>query len=112
MATETLPCLPEKPPKPMRQRERDTVEKDLIFDDLHQDYEVLMHLTNLKRKLELIREKNQDPAVNALLEEALEEILPRLAQLEDQDVARHQKRAAIADFKHRERSWRPGPHGA
>ena len=108
MATETLPYFPEKPPKPMRQRERDTVEKDLNFDDLQQDYEVLMHLTNLKRKIELAAEKNTDPVVGALLNDALGEILPRLTQLEGEDVARHQKRAAIADFKRREKAWRPG----
>jgi hypothetical protein len=112
LTTSPLPYFTEKPPKPKLQRERDTVERDLNFDDLQQDYEVLMHLTNLKRKLELIAEKNTDPAVALLLDEALAEILPRLAELEKQDEDRHKERSAITDFKRRERTWRPGPHGA
>ncbi len=103
--------LPDPAPKPKRQRERDTTERDLQFEDVQQDLWMLDQLHNQARALELIEEAllagRTDQALT--LVRAERERNEKMAPAEKNDLARHQKRGAISQFKRREQGeWRPG----
>ena len=97
--------IPDKPPKPKLQRERDTVERDLIFDDHAQNHRMLMKLNDHRKTIALIQDalKAGDlEAVRVLTEKAADET-ERMIAVEQEDVKRHQFRAQLYQFKAREK---------
>lgn len=97
--------LPEKPRKPQRQRDRDTKDRDLIFDDHAQNYRMLAMLNSHAKTLALLGDAldagNID-AAKTLRAQAADETKAMIA-LEGEDVTRHSERAQLYDFRARER---------
>jgi hypothetical protein len=113
VATASLPILSDKPPKSKRQRERDTLVRDLQFDDIQQDLWMIMQINEQSRALELQREALERGDIEAALtlNQQLADRNRAMAGREQEDHTRHQKRGDIAEFLRREKAWRPGDAG-